>query len=127
MMRLRRFAHLLVLPLGFQLALATRAVVCVGQRVSSAATASSDMRGMHMSRTQTSSDRSESQHSKQAPCNRPFGPGDCQPLATCASGALASTPSIPRDFEPVAHGVDVLIVLAPLSRSTQPEPPPPKA
>jgi hypothetical protein len=127
MVRLRRFATLLFLPLAFQLALASKAVVCVSQRVSSSATAPSDMDGMNMSGAQMPGDRSGSQHSRQAPCNRPFGPSDCQPLAACASGAVVPTQFAPCVVESFAHRVDALIVLAPASRGTPPELPPPRA
>jgi hypothetical protein len=127
MPRLRRFAPLLFLPLVFQLALAAKAVACVNQPASTSAKASTNMPGMDMSGTQTLRDDVDSQHSRQPPCNRPFGFGDCQPLAGCASGVLAPTQSASNDVAGAAHSVAILIMLAPPSRSTPPELPPPRA
>jgi len=127
MPRLRRFASVLFLPLVFQLALAAKAVACVNQRTPSPASASTNMADMDMSGTQWQRGDKGPEHPKQPPCNRPFGSGDCQPLASCASGVLAPTQSATPEVASIAYGIDALVVLAPPSRGTPPELPPPRA
>jgi len=127
MMHLRRFAPLLLVPLVFQVALAAKAVVCVNQPTPASDTASTQMAGMDMSGAKSERDGSESNRSNQSPCNRPFGPAGCQALAVCASGALVPAQSARRELVRAVATVDVLSALAPPSRSTPPELPPPRA
>lgn len=135
MRRLRRFASVLILPLALQLALSAKAIACVRQQSNVGASGQAmpgmpGMPGMPVTTAQagqSKNDRSRSDHSKQAPCNGPFGAGECQPLAVCASGAIVparlSVPAIAAR----AHTATTLVVIAPPSPTTAPELPPPRA
>lgn len=129
MRRLRRFATLLFLPLSVQLMLAAKAVACVAQRsdISVSQASMSSMPGMQMPDASKSTHDSHSPNPKRFPCNRPFGGGDCQPLAACASGALAASCQRISAVDVRQHTVLALVVLAPASRTTPPELPPPRA
>ena len=135
MRRLRRFATLLILPLGLQLGLSARGIVCMGQRTgdSSSAQSMTGMAGMDMPvsrRGNAANNPASSNHSDQtpqAPCNRPFGTNDCQPLAVCASGVVVPASLTVPVVAAKAHMVTTLVVLAPASRATPPDLPPPRA
>ena len=122
---LRRFAFLLFAPLIFQLGLAANAVACVSERGSSATAI--DMAGMNMPGLQSHGDHHNPARSKHVPCNQPWGPTGCQPLAACAPGAIVPIQVALHPSAHAAHAVDVLVVLAPPSRTTPPELPPPRA
>lgn len=128
MSRLRRFASLLALPILFQLVLGANAVACTDQAsVSTAAHATtSAMPGMDMSQPERGKS-SQSDHSRQTPCDRPLGPSNCQPLAPCASGALVADDVVAPQFARIACDPSVLVVLTPRSHTTRPELPPPRA
>ena len=135
MRRLRRFATLLILPLGLQLGLSARGIACMGQRTgdSSSSQSMTGMAGMDVphSRPENAANNpapsNHSDQSPQAPCNRPFGTNDCQPLAVCASGVVVPAPLTGPVVAAKAHTVITLVVLAPASRTTPPDLPPPRA
>jgi hypothetical protein len=63
-----------------------------------------------------------------APCNLPWAPAACQGMVPCGPAALATPPApTVAAVAPVPEPAITLVVLAPPSRSTTPEPPPPRA
>ena len=125
MMRLRRFATLVLLPLAFQQALAAKGVVCVRQTATDSAGAATAMTGMNMSAAPHKDGAAH--RPTRRPCDKPFGPGDCQPFGACgATVVLPVTSSIAVGNEILRERFASLIVLPPTSRTTAPEPPPPR-
>lgn len=61
------------------------------------------------------------------PCDTPSPAGGCHAMAPCILSLLATLPRTWLDAAAPPQDAVVLIVLAPLSRTTAPEPPPPKA
>ena len=123
MPRLRRFASLLILPLAFQQALAANGVVCI--RPAPVAGAATDMAEMNMPAT---SDKSGDSHRPtRGPCDKPFAPSNRQPLAVCGGTVvLPVMASIDAGRGIAPARVASLTVLPPASRTTAPEPPPPR-
>src|SRR5688572_6642601 len=64
----------------------------------------------------------------EAPCDRPDSPQSCQSFASCAP-AVSVTEEAGTTLSPAIVHVTITPAVAerPLSRSTAPEPPPPKA
>jgi len=129
---LRRFGSLLVLPLAFQLVLAVKAVACVyqpqgGQVMATSAQSNGDMGGMTMPDAAAPSHSANSNAPSPSPCDRPFGPANCQPLAACSGAALVPDDATERVLIAPTHERAVpLHVIAPASRTDGPEPPPPR-
>ncbi len=123
---LRPLTALVSGALLLQLVLAGGGFACVmpeggGMRAAEA----SSMPGMTMSADAEGSVQSPS--SDKAPCRLPWAPAGCQPMAPCAPAVVASAAlvlAVPPT--PIAE-VATLVVLAPPSRSTPPELPPPRA
>ena len=131
MTRLRRFGLYLFLPLCLQLGLAGKAIACVNELGAPAAEpgmAMNDdggaMAGMDMSANSPSSRGSE-RHGN-APCDGPFNPANCQPLAACAAGVLAPTAVVVASATSVPSDAAPLVVLTPSSWTVRPDLPPPR-
>lgn len=85
-----------------------------------------DMAGMEMpGTTRQQSEQDPSHH--HAPCGVPSAPDACQSMMPCAPLALASVADSPRASDTVPSSVAPLAELAPPSRVTPPELPPPRA
>ncbi|MEP7383227.1 MAG: hypothetical protein ABI910_16165 [Gemmatimonadota bacterium] len=129
MRRLRQFGILLALPLLFQFVLAAEAIGCVegtaGQATGRAGTDA--MPGMDMPPVSTVPASNDSSSPDRAPCNGPFGPGTCQPLAACSLAAMTLTDARVAEPELARSPLPESVVLAPHSRTTRPALPPPKA
>jgi hypothetical protein len=126
MVRFRRFAALLVLPLVAQLALAAKAIACV-RPTTEIAHAGGTMAGMNMGGAHGSADATSQQRgSKPSPCDQPTAPGSCQPMAACASGALTANAVGVASVRPSPMRIEGFVVVEPQSRTQQPEPPPPR-
>lgn len=83
------------------------------------------MAGMDM-RASPAGDRAPTRNRGSAPCDQPASLATCQGMAPCASAFLIVSP--PRGDARVAlAAVPALTVLAPPSRATAPELPPPRA
>ena len=125
----RRFAAFLALPLVFQLALAAKAVACIDRQNAAMRAGGSQggMPGMNMSGAPNSGERHHSRDSNRGPCRNPVGPGDCQPFAPCGSAVDAPAADVlSARLSPAPH-IAPLVMLAPASRTTAPEPPPPRS
>jgi hypothetical protein len=125
----RRLAALVSGALLLQLVLVGSGFACIMPAMggtSAAATADvASMPGMDMSTDLQGSTQQPA--SNQAPCHPPWVPASCQPMAPCAPAAVTSPAlvlSLPRAD---VNDVVALVVLAPASRSTAPELPPPRA
>ena len=63
---------------------------------------------------------------KRTPCDSPGTPVNCNATASCAASVPLPPAKAPARSVPASAGPILLIVLAPLSRYTSPEPPPPR-
>ena len=71
--------------------------------------------------------RAPAQQRGDMPCERPMSPAACQAMAPCALAFVETGTARDDPMTVVPSGVRVLSVLAPLSRTTAPELPPPRA
>lgn len=124
---LRRHAVWLIVLLCSQFALAANGVACVRQTDAAAqARMATDMPRMDMAPSSTQAPAHSERH-PQPPCDRPFGPDNCQPLSACAPAiAVPPAPSATRSMR-VRSDMLPLVVLAPAARATPPDLPPPRA
>lgn len=129
MFRVRRLGIFLFVPLLFQLSLAAKSVVCVNQGENGSGAASTkgltQMPGMDM--PAAPSQPGHSVPNKDSPCNGPFNPATCLPLAPCAFAAVTAVPTSAPSQPLRRHEVTPLTVLAPASWIVRPELPPPRA
>lgn len=72
-------------------------------------------------------DHSQTPGSHEAPCHLPWAPTGCSTMAPCSPTALRSAPITVPPLPRLADGDGALVMLAPPSRITAPEPPPPRA
>lgn len=136
MRRFRRFAAAASAALFLQLVLAGSGIACVTPAMHSNAAsdgaATTEMAGMPGmagmgGMEMPASDSSSPAPSNEPPCQLPWAPGGCQPMAPCAASAVAAAAWV-ISAPPVAPmRIDPLDVLTPSSPTSQPEPPPPRA
>lgn len=62
-----------------------------------------------------------------APCEHPASPKPCRLMAACATGVLAPIVSLATAAHPASTSAVASIVWMPLSVTSPPEPPPPRA
>jgi len=67
------------------------------------------------------------QNAPAAPCKFPWAPDGCQSMVPCASAALASSAAAINRGRPLPQRVASVAAVAPLSVTTPPELPPPRA
>ncbi|MGI8497933.1 MAG: hypothetical protein ACR2OG_10180 [Gemmatimonadaceae bacterium] len=91
------------------------------------AAGASSMPGMDVHGSTRHSDQAQAPDSDPSPCQLPWAPAGCQPMAPCSPTAVAS--AVLRLSSPHAGDSQAaaLVVIAPTSRSTPPDPPPPRA
>jgi hypothetical protein len=129
------FSHVLWAGSGFACAMPATAAMPVTEHSPSMPMAgmhmSADMSGMDMAGTEIpamtgqQTDQGPAHH--HAPCEFPAAPDDCQSMTPCAPLALASASESPRVLNAVPSSVAPLVELAPPSRVSPPESPPPRA
>jgi hypothetical protein len=126
MRRSRRSSALAALLLVLQFIVLGSGFVCVAPGMDDG-TASAGMAQMDMSGGLPTPNAPRHAPSDRAPCSFPWAPANCSSMAPCAPAAVAS-PTVALLPAPAAeYDVERLIVLAPPSRSTPPELPPPRA
>jgi hypothetical protein len=127
----RRLTAIVAQLLMLQLILLGSGIACMmpgmgGQGAAAIPMARMDMTGQgsaSMPNTPAAPSGSQRQH---APCRFPWAPAGCHGMLPCAPAAVASADIalIPVPF--VGHEMIHLVVLAPPSRTTPPELPPPR-
>jgi len=114
---------------AFQLTTLANDQLCDSSAYSSAvaAGASASERGPMASMSQERpTDMPGSQSGKRMPCDSPGTPVNCNATASCAASIPLPPAKAPTGSVPASAGPILLIVLAPVSRYTSPEPPPPR-
>jgi hypothetical protein len=123
----RRLRATAALVLMLQLILLGSGLACAMPGMRDHAT-SVGMAQMDMgSGTSTSTAPQQSPTQGGTPCSFPWAPAGCHSMAPCAPVAVATQTVALVPAPPVEHEMAGLVVLAPPSRSTPPELPPPRA
>lgn len=129
MMRLRRTAVLLVASIGFHLQMGASAAACMNggtEQNAGMTRTSTDMPAMPgMAESDDAGAGTSSGNT--GPCSSADLPPGCELMASCATTLLEWPPAQSSDRSIAAPAPRRLIVLAPVSRSHPPEPPPPRA
>ncbi len=131
MTKLRRRAVLLAGLFFFNLTMAVGGVSCAmnssnGQLMKSQdASPAGSMAGMLMGGGQAGTSRSPS--GKHVPCDGPGQPGDCNSSVPCSLAVLPVGDQVRVGAVTIQFDRTILALLVPFSRSTSPEPPPPRA
>jgi hypothetical protein len=127
MSRSRRLSAITALLLVFQFIVLGSGFACAMPGMSDGS-ASAGMEQMDMGGGPPTPPAPQQTPSKdQAPCSFPWAPANCNSMAPCAPAAVASTMVALLPACAVEHDVGLLTILAPPSRNTPPELPPPRA